>query len=55
MLLLLLSPQGAPPPSVALKVWLNVGGVWKLTTVYKQVAGLPKITTPAFNVSGTWK
>jgi hypothetical protein len=55
MLLTLLSQQGAPPPVVAVRVWLKVAGIWKETTVYLKVSGVWKTTTPAIKISGTWR
>jgi hypothetical protein len=55
MLLTLLSPQGAPPPVAAVKVWLKVAGVWKETTVHLKVSGTWKIATPAIKIGGVWK
>lgn len=42
-------------PQTQTKVWINVGGVWKLATPYIKVGGVWKTTTPYINVSGTWK
>lgn len=50
-LLTLLQSQGPTP----VKVWLNVGGTWKLCTVYLNVAAVWKLSTLRLNVSGTWK
>jgi len=55
MLLLLLSPQGAPPPVDPVKAWLRVAGTWKETTVYTRIAGLWKTATPSIKVAGTWR
>jgi len=55
MLLTLLSPQGAPPPVVSVKIWLKVAGVWKETTPHLKVSGVWKVATPAIKVGGVWK
>lgn len=53
-LLTLLTPQGAAPPPVT-KIWIKVGGVWKLATPHIKVAGVWKQATPKIKASGTWK
>ena len=45
----------APPPSGALKVWLNVAGTWKECVVWLNVAGTWKTATTSLNVGGVWK
>jgi hypothetical protein len=55
MLLTLLGPQGTPPPVTAVKVWLNVSGVWKECVVWINVGGTWKTVTTWLNVGGTWK
>jgi hypothetical protein len=48
-------PRVAPPPQANTQVYLRVGGVWKLVTVWERVGGVWKTTTDYIKISGTWK
>lgn len=41
--------------AAATTLWLNVGGVWKTTTPHIRVGGVWKQSTPKIRVSGEWK
>lgn len=41
--------------AAATTMWLNVGGTWKTTTPHIRVGGVWKAATPKIRVGGTWK